>query len=89
MPRPGKPTLASSQASGTPKNVANAVAHNEHRIDNHNAVRTDSSLSTPHALLHGARHNSPMNGNEKHAIAITAINDAAASGISTAVRCCC
>ena len=75
-PRPGKSTRASSHASGTPNTNANTVAAKEHLIDSHKAVRTASSASTLHVVLHGARHNSPRNGSEKNAIATTAMNSA-------------
>src|SRR5947208_8461978 len=67
-PRPQNRTLASSHASGTPKNTDNAAADSEHLIESHSAVRTDGCLSICHILPHGARHNRPTNGSAKNAM---------------------
>src|SRR4051794_37867904 len=61
-PRPGKPTRASSQASGTPKTIEITVAHNEHHTESHSARRTSGSVRTSHTVLHGARHTKARNG---------------------------
>ena len=46
-PRPGNPTRASSQASGTPKHDRERGRPQRAPIDSHSAVRTLGSLSTP------------------------------------------
>ena len=70
--RPGKSTLASNHANGTPNTSDNAVAHSEHWIESTNAVRTESVVRTSHASPHGTRQSKPMNGSAKNAIATPA-----------------
>ncbi len=85
-PRPGKPTRASSQASGTPKRIEKAVAHSEHSMDSHSAWRTSGSLSTFHVVLHGVRQMSPMNGRAKKAMAMMASTSAGIGRLRRSTR---
>ena len=78
--RPGKATVASTHARGTPKSAESAVAASEHSIERRSAWPTAWLVSTDHADPHGTRHSSPMNGRAKKATATAASTTASNGG---------
>ena len=78
--RPGKWTLARSQARGTPNTSDRIAAITEVFSDSHSAWRVPSDERTSQNRLHGTRHRMPAKGRAKKTMATPASTSAAAGG---------